>query len=149
MQFSSWKGCVIPNQMLRCKNEEKNQKKNQSRKFLFDRAKYRPLGSKDGGFESMCTLARQFPPTFTIYRSSLADMFLNNLAKLEKKQKKTTKNQLFLMFQLWFSLVFGLIWKKLTQTIKKFKIPLLPKVSFFGLCSKMQIIPIKNLNIKK
>ena len=25
----------------------------------------------------------------------------------------------------------------------------LPKVSFFGLCSKMQIIPIKNLNIKK
>ena len=92
MQFSSWKGCVIPNQMLRCKNEEKNQKKNQSRKFLFDRAKYRPLGSKDGGFESMCTLARQFPPTFTIYRSSLADMFLNNLAKLEKKP---TKKQLF------------------------------------------------------
>ena len=24
-----------------------------------------------------------------------------------------------------------------------------PKVSFFGMCSKMQIIPIKNLNIKK
>ena len=23
------------------------------------------------------------------------------------------------------------------------------KVSFFGMCSKMQIIPIKNLNIKK
>ena len=27
MQFSSWKGCVIPNQMLRCKNEEKTKKK--------------------------------------------------------------------------------------------------------------------------
>ena len=51
--------------------------------------------------------------------------------------------------------IFGFSWIMLSNDAKiracfpSFLAATAPKVSFFGMCSKMQIIPIKNLNIKK
>ena len=40
---------------------------------------------KSPEFERTCTSARQFLPTFTFFRSLLANVYLNNLAKCKKQ----------------------------------------------------------------
>ena len=57
-------------------------------------------------------------------------------------------NQPCFLYPQWLNLVKSLSTHREENKFKYIYLPNCTKVSFFGLCSKMQIIPIKKLNIK-